>query len=59
MYFKSSETNKGKKSFIHDGYMYIVLTCSENSYDTWRRQLRTNVKQKADEITLRPFEVSR
>ena len=31
MDLKSSETNKGKKSLIH---LYIVLTCSENSYET-------------------------
>ena len=37
MDFKSSGKNKGKKSQNHDVYLYIVLTCGENSYETWRR----------------------
>ena len=35
MDLKSSETKKRKKSLIHDYYTCIVLTYSENSYETW------------------------
>ena len=34
MDFKSSESNKVKKSLIHDAYLYIVLACSESAYAT-------------------------
>ena len=38
MNFKPSEyKTKGKERQIHYVYLYIVLICSESSYETWRR----------------------
>ena len=56
MDFKISDTNKGKKSLIYDGFIYRI----DGVLKVERQQLRSQVKRKAtDDLTWRPSKIIR